>query len=109
MERQRLHRLGRRPVGKNFLNGGDGNDTLRASGGQDFFDGGDDLDTVSYDPETEVEFGVRIDLGRTLQDNDGSGSTASATSRTSTAPVRTTSCAATKTPTPCSAASATTS
>jgi Ca2+-binding RTX toxin-like protein len=57
---------------KNFLNGGDGDDTLRASGGQDFFDGGDGIDTVSYDPETEVEFGVKIDLKRTLQDNPGS-------------------------------------
>jgi Ca2+-binding RTX toxin-like protein len=54
---------------KNYLNGGDGNDTLRASGGQDFFDGGDGIDTISYDPDTEIAPGVKIDLKQMLQDN----------------------------------------
>ena len=61
------------PAAKNFLNGGDGNDTMVGSSAQDFFDGGDGIDTVSYDPETEVAPGVKIDLKRMLQDTGGSG------------------------------------
>ncbi len=61
------------PGTKNFLNGGDGNDVMVAATGDDFFDGGAGIDTVSYDPDTEIAPGVKIDLKRTLQETVGSG------------------------------------